>query len=465
MSPLDPAASSASAKRLLVRRSCELERLASLPAHKTQTHETEFVRVPSSGAAAAACRAMYNMRGSPVARLVKVDHGGMWVRRDALDVLLLSQPPPSTTTKQRKNQQRGGAELGTGREGTVVYTSDDLLLMYPEMERVCVWEYGDVIPECGDTRSSPIVTGEEMVAVKDLHDNGAAIAESTLHEMVHGWFREDGKLHLSPLHPTHNCADIVWGDGRRRHRVLFFRAMAGDTAMLRLGPRDMVELAVSVLQALAVFHARDHLHLDVKPHNILYAFKGDTGDEKSSSSSHKKAKGKKAKGNNDSSFSGGDRYDFVLADYGLMATSKETVRNMYAGGSPSGTDGYLSPLLLSADGAAEPAIPPFERVAGAVRLKQPLGWGTFFAKRRAMLTEASGVKADLHSLALTLLKLLRSSKAAAGEGSELLSNPVPPTGDRWEPMVRFIARLMFFRKTDLHTAATALAAARALLSL
>ncbi len=79
-----------------------------------------------------------------------------------------------------------------------------------------------------------------------------------------------------------------------------------------------------------------------------------------------------------------------------------------------------------------------------------------------MLTEASGVKADLHSLALTLLKLLRSSKAAAGEGSEILSAAPPPNGDRWEPMVRFISRLMFFRKTDLHTAAAALVAAKAL---
>jgi serine/threonine protein kinase len=210
------------------------------------------------------------------------------------------------------------------------------------------------------------------------------------------------------------------------HRLVLYRAFDGDVSYVKLGVRDLWGIAAAVLGALEVLHGKGMVHLDVKPHNVLWR-----GDAPPHGAPDK---------------SGGGGMSFVLGDYGVMASAAATFRNAVRGGGPSGTDGYISPLLL-ADDEENDVFPAFQRVATMVSFDPLVGtsldavWGAYFKKHRVQ--EVGDIcKADLHSLALTLLQLARTNDLVLGKA-----------------LVEFLGRLMFFRPDDHFTAANALAEA------
>ena len=414
---LDPAGAAAMSGLLWAKSKAELSRITMQP-----PSNLTFVTVPDRFAPLS--RMLY-MSGAPISTLLRrrkkrnILNQPMRIRSDALTVLLRNEA-------LQLQLKLGGAELGVGREGTVVYTSDELPSTYSDANQLCVWAYGDTKSACSsDIRVSE---AEGTVAVKDIPDENYAMLESMIHEKLYAWFKAAGKLHVTPLHPVINCADVTFAGGKT-HRLVFYRAMAGDTSMLRLAPVDIARLGVAVLESLVVLHANKTLHADIKPHNVLYTF--DDG-----------------------------RYVFALGDFGLMEPASDMLIELSKGGSPSGTDGYISPLLLRND-SENRVYTRFQMVADAIGLPHEAGgWESVFDRRRAVLVRTSpagGVspgiyKADLHSLALTLLSLLRWTAARTPEAA-LQANPL---------LTALISRLMFFRKGDFKSAFQALSAAKRL---
>jgi serine/threonine protein kinase len=314
--------------------------------------------------------------------------------------------------------------LGVGREGTRVYSAGDAPELYPSATGARVFAYSDASDAVVSMRRAfgdPL----EGAAVKDIPDEASAITESHLHQRIHGWFVAARSMDATPLHPAINCVDVLLG-GDRTHRLLVYREMEGDISDLNLSEEGVWNVAASVLRALMVLHSNGMMHLDVKPHNVLY---------KTSSPP--------------------PGFAYVLGDYGV-ATPTQSVFNAAVRGQPtSGTDGYISPLLLL-DDADNNVFDVFEAVAAGV---QPTGkgkgkrggaaplrpkaasdaaWTAYFeAHRIAALQDV--YKADLHSLALLLYRVAQWNDLAASAA-----------------LTRFIAALMFFRPGDPLTAEAAL---------
>ena len=168
--------------------------------------------------------------------------------------------------------------------------------------------------------------------------------------------------------------------------------------------------------ALSVLHANRAVHLDVKPQNVLFSRAPDR---------------------------------IVLADYGLVASTSAVLVNAIRGGSPSGTDGFISPLVIREDDENN-VYPRFAAVAAATGLPDaplnPAGWRRFF-DRHTVRREDDVYKADLHSVALSLMEIMRWNRM------DLQDHPA---------ITRFLARLMFFRRGDFRTAKAATAAAKKL---
>jgi serine/threonine protein kinase len=226
--------------------------------------------------------------------------------------------------------------------------------------------------------------------------------------------------------------------GRPSHRLVVTRLFDGDVAGLRLGEADLLELARSVLRFLRVLHSNGMLHMDIKPTNVL----------------RRRLPGK-------------PRYEFCVADYNLLLETP-AVQALLAPGPPErefqsmshGTPGFMSPLLLRDEGDQN-LYASFERVARAMGVRPPpVGadsqparvaafWrGYFDAQRRG--GRVAPAKVDLHSLALTLLRM---SEHLSGH----LSKPLSPSPSPPGRLLTFVSKLMFFGADDFADADAALA--------
>lgn len=404
------------------------------------------------------------------------------------------------TRTQRRPRQRqlGGVTLGSGREGTWVYTVDDVLQRLPRGGSLCAWPFEatgvtGMGEECGAERGRPpqrprCSTGrdvnelmralrERRCAVKDIPHEADARYEAVLNERVRSWFARAGALEYAPFDAVFNCMDIVGARTRAAphvptHRVLLLRGADGDASMMHqrvtLTATDLLWCAHDVLSALCVIHANDAMHMDVKPQNVLWTWRG-------SHSSRASGGGGLA----------GRRFTFVLADYGLASHFRAVSVHMARGGTPSGTEGFISPLLLRNDhennvyprvqwlATVAPGAVPGAAAAGggADRTRLERFWNRYFARQRERVYSATTpamptahtrahvdaaqadpasykalvCKADLNSLALTLLHVMQ--RAGLDNARTLRARPV---------LAQLLQRLMFFRATDFKSADEAL---------
>ena len=344
--------------------------------------------------------------------------------------------------------QRGGRQLGTGREGTRVYTADELAHEYPTARMVCLHGHAPGKPLCTrDLQKAAAWPQLARVALKDIPNAEDSLYESGVLVRVRDWMVAAGALDATCLHPDTNCVVVryalVYGVALKR-RLVATRLMQGDVSALHMTPRELLEMSRQVLRVLCVLHANSYLHMDVKPHNVLYERAAATAA------------------------TGASRYAFALGDFGLAAHVATVLANAARGGSPSGTDGFTSPLLATSDAdnrvfgrfqwaaLATGALPRAQLPAGGAARVQ-LYWQRQFDRRRAEMStrdEQSVFKADLHSLGLTLLSL-GSTRRATVSADELFG-PGRPLGE-------LLARLLFFRKGDFRTAPEALAHVEGLL--
>ena len=413
----------------------------------------KFMRAASSPQLAAFCRFLYvHVVGNAKVPQEAVTIGALVMREDRRgflardDLVAYVRRTADRNLFRRKRGQKGGATLGVGREGTRVYTGNEISAIYPTARRLCVFEFTPLGaqggPACTPTASSK--AADPDIAIKDIPDDSSAIAESQIHQRVHAWFSGVAALEWTPLHPTINCVDVERRVDGKTHRLLVFRAFDGDVSYVTLKERDLWAVAHATLKALEVLHANGMVHLDVKPHNILWTETQPTENKAAASNE-------------------GGEFSFCLGDYGVVTSAASVMANAVRGGSPSGTDGYISPLLLE-DDSENGVFPAFKRVArlcavppfkptpdpkGAKRAKRTKGtdgadddaWAAYFRFHR-VATVDDVYKADLQSLALALLHLARANDLVLPKKNGL---------------IEFVASLMFFRPGDHFSAKAALA--------
>ena len=377
--------------------------------------------------------------------------------------------------------------LGEGRNGTILYSGASLPFLRPHMVGLCVWRYQDTHHTDYQRRTCVFVRSgidssalfrelrrvgfDSDLAVKDIPNTRTAQRECHLHAMLHSWFASRNALSRTPLMPDVACADVLmpnrFSQGHRtsgskdgvsepfdRRRLILYKRMHGSLRALRpMRPAEVWRAAEGVLHGLVVLHANHHIHTDVKPDNILYELARPQREVAASNQAAQQPPRPRVA-----------RY--VLADYGLMA-DEATVQRMARSGYPSGTPGFISPLLLS-DDSDNYVYPIFEDVAthagtgaphapgGSGKWAVQAWWEEHFADCRSRLLRHPSMthKADLHSLGLTLIDLFRPHNRPE-------TVPATSIAHLDVQLLRFIERLLMLRDADLWSAEDALAVAQA----
>lgn len=362
-----------------------------------------------------------------------------------------------TGSSVRKQKQVGGRYLGTGRNETRVYTFDDIAREHPRMHSLCMHMYASstkpepphsLKPLCFSGRDAshvlrlvsssatniltPFLAG---IALKDILDEEDAGTEIHLHQRIHRWFTEVHSIHLTCLHPDVHFIELdervkskepleeasEADNGSGGHKLLVTRLLYGDAHHLALREEEITDLSMAVLEGLVVFHNHHYLHMDIKPDNILWDLDN---------------RGRRV---------------FCLSDYNLAMSDTSLLHFLRpddGGGFQSlshGTEGYKSPLLM-VDDLRGNTYRTFDYVAAKSRAfpKNAIPvWREYFERSRG---NTSMAKVDLHSLALTLIRLALPRGQDKKETLRLLRGPLG----------RFLAKLLFFRPHDFMTASDAL---------
>ena len=386
----------------------------------------------------------------------------------------------------------GGTILGYGKRSTLVYTIDDLLKHLPRVLRICIVSFTSS-PKAKGRRDPPRCLsggaisidsklsqdqGLQNVAIKDCGESAkamsAVVGEVAWNQKVHKWFEQANALGLTSLHPATSHLEIIHrrapaqSSFRTTNRVItvsqdgttiinnkssdetsnpvsamiqkrvlpVYRECDGSlfdlNIMHRLTEPELMLMCRRVLQFLQVLHAKQHIHMDVKPDNILFVYDDTTR-----------------------------AYDFCLSDYEtLEAANQIASRIRRKGRFPQGTDTYMSPML-TADDTENKVYHNFIAVA-KVCLDTDLSNTEFEAIVHAAKKniDRNIYKVDLHSLALSLLDLILPAPLSANtnspiEHARILRNALK----KFPKTKKLLPRLMFFNaRTDFYDAESALAA-------
>lgn len=342
----------------------------------------------------------------------------------------------------------GGRQLGTGRNETRVYTFDEIAREHPRMHGLCMHMYRlQPSPDahrdesvCFSGRDAAHVTRQvnnsaetllTQVALKDILDDEDAGTEISYHQRIFRWFTQANSIHLTCLHPLIHFLELDESttDIKVGRKLLVTRLLSGDTHHLALREDELMDLTVAVLMGLEVFHEHHFLHMDIKPDNVLW-------DWEETTPGHRKRV-------------------FCLSDYNLILSDANVLHYLRPddGGEfqslSHGTEGYKSPLLM-VDDVKGSTYRTFEFIARAVRVfpnNAMPNWQEYFDRSRG---QTSTAKVDLHSLALTLVRLAVPHGQDKSLTQRLLKGRLG----------RLLAKLMFFRPSDFVGAKDALASIR-----
>ena len=368
--------------------------------------------------------------------------------------------------RQKKHQtQRGGAIIGWGHDDNMVYTLDEVSVLYPDATHVLLMNQDDaekgekergnnslVVPIENITSTRDGVYLQQGIAVKHVSDPLEYLYEFGINLSVREIFSAAQLMQYTIIHDIFDTAHVLMsGDANTASspspslslvtKELIYKRMVGSVDRLDSLDEDiLVVIMKNCLIFLCVLHAHGFIHMDIKPDNVLYDI-------------HQ------------------GKIRCILADYGFLTPMSHVLHRLKKDGSFfQGTAGFISPLLLS-DDAENRVYDKFTRVfserehveANLLTNKSGGGvhhgnkvddfWADFCIRQRRSLTKAPDMaKTDLQSLALTMY----SMKEKLLMRRKLLFPSLHGDTDRMILVDRMIARLLLHSPNDFFTAKDAL---------
>ncbi|PNG99806.1 hypothetical protein TSOC_014405 [Tetrabaena socialis] len=324
---------------------------------------------------------------------------------DHLNRLLLS----SKSKRKRKVKRGGGGDpacrLGEGKSGSYVFKSrcikdyvlrgvsvcenmyENMYDNYPRGQLRCGAQEQERTPLDGWTDIT--YPHQQLKLVLKINENAReTIGEIERNIRVHKWLSERKFMNLCALHPTVSHLSVYAKEDSVTD-LIALRQMDGDVKHLKgMTEHEVYELAGTTITVLNVLHKNKHLHMDIKPANILHGRDMEDG-----------------------------RRNFAVTDYGIVESMVD-VATLVRGKGYSGTLGYMSPMLLETDEHNRVFL-KFNDIlsrARGVELTLDALELTFRAKREQLQTHNFAendadfglfAKIDLQSLGLTLHRIMR----------------------------------------------------------
>lgn len=354
-----------------------------------------------------------------------------------------------TSQSQTRRRRKEGGRILVSNSKTLVFTLDELPALYPTATSAFLMnpKTGAVSVDLANMamcRDSPEQRLGAEIIVKHPKVEEDREADEKYNELVRHMF--GGKLNalsITSLHPTYSRLVVEYVDAsaarRRTDTMTVYRRFNTDLGSWnQCDTKTLLSVAHAVLMFVMLLHNHSHVHMDIKPGNILCNVEDDKNPE------------------------------FVLTDYGMVYHMNDVfgeIGSRAAGGLEEefdvGTNGFKSPLLRKAGEDSDNRVfPVFTAVArgdpglGAkVREAEETGketefWGSYFtAKRKSVLRGPQDVaKVDLQSLGITLAHLLPRHLCTPSSSSS------PPT-DRYA--IEIIRRLMLCETDSFYSASAA----------
>lgn len=309
--------------------------------------------------------------------------------------------------------QAGGGEnkkldcvKGKGKTGSLVFTIDCVPKLLPEATHFCDVKYAsEKVNDCGNgawllsKRSS-----DSLLKINKLDSDTAE--EIAANRKVYRWLSRQHFIHFTSLHAVSSHVTAMDDNRNVIDTLLVLNRMDGDVSKLRMTIRDIANVAKNTLIVLHIIHDNGHLHLDVKPKNIIYSKPIDGSETK-----------------------------FALADFGILEDMALVYKDLMDS-DYSGTYGFMSPLLLDGDDSRNRVYPVFRMVANesSGTSVTDAGLAELFRRERMQLNDKRRLpKIDLHSTGLTLFSLLNNNHDTI-------------TVAHRHAMITFIEGLLFFDK-------------------
>lgn len=295
-----------------------------------------------------------------------------------LQSLLSSSGSKKSSKKSSKRHAGGSASdptciIGTGKEGSKVFLARCIPDEVPEAQEICCIEYAAPTQRICGNRSLVVRRYGARTLLKVNMDPYDTRSELLANDKIYKWMASMDLLHLTSLHGSLKKVILIDANKADVRDAIALRQFSGDVSRIEMNERELVDMLKTVILVLEVIHANRHLHLDIKPKNILYVRS--------------------------------EKMQFALADFGILEDA-EKVHHDYQKGGYSGTYGFMSPLLLP-DDQNNNVFPVFKQVAGEAH-QQILHWHDYdrLVKQHQASLHQHMFKIDMHSLGLTFYTIL-----------------------------------------------------------